>query len=87
MIPALFSLIGFIFGAGGAWVKMNRIQTDQKGMGAKINRNQAEADRKVTRLERLESERYSATCLAILAAVPEEKRSVVAGLLKIGATL
>jgi len=80
-------LLGVVFGAGGAWVKMKRIQTDQKGMGAKINRNQAEADQKTTRLERLDNERYSALCLAILTAVPEEKRSQVAGLLKIGATL
>lgn len=80
-------LFGVVFGAGGAWVKMNRIQIDQKGMGAKINRNQTEANEKTTRLERLENERYSAICLAILTAVPENKRAQVAGLLKIGATL
>lgn len=87
MIPAIAWIIGVIFGAGGAWVKLRRIQIDQKGMGGKINRNKEDLDAKVTRLERLDNERYSAICLAVLTAVPEEKRGHVAGLLKIGATL
>jgi hypothetical protein len=69
-------VIGAIFGAGGALVSLRQTRFDLKGISQKINR-----------LERLENERYSAICLAILAAVPDEKRAVVAGLLKIGATL